>query len=121
MDSLKNNKLLKIIAVISKILGLFIVVFFIINFIGNFIGHSSQFGIEDYLKLIFIPEIYAVGAFIALKKEVLGSIIMIFSLIIFNIVSYIIEKNINHFDFIIFLIPSVILLFISYIKKKENK
>jgi len=120
MDNQRDNTLLRSIAMISKILALLMVVFFSIVFIGELLNHTQPFGIEEYLLLFFIPDLFAVGAIIAFKKEVIGSIVMISSLIIFNILSYIFEQTISDFDFAIFLIPSVLLLFVNYRKNKKD-
>lgn len=116
-----NNKFLNIVLLVLKAISIVVSLFFIIFFIGEFdIEEMNNLKEVEYLLFIFIPLGYIVGSFYLIIREVLGSVIIIISVIMFNIISYFNSKPFD-FDFGLLLIPALLIIFIHLVFKKNIK
>lgn len=76
---------------------------------------------QDVLHLICFPILFAIGTFISLKKELIGSLIMLSSILIFNLLSWYFLNTVKDFDFIILFLGSLILFIKSIVTKNNNQ
>jgi hypothetical protein len=115
----KKYKILKIVIIVFKIVALLMASLFIVFFIGEFnVEEFRNLSYSTWVLFLFVPILYIFSAIITIFKEKLGSILMIISVLGFNIISFFAEKSITDFDFFIFIIPAIIILIVkSYIKK----
>jgi len=115
-----NYKIIRLILLLAKVFSILISFFIIVIFIGEFnLDSISKMVSYEIILLILIPLLYTVGSLLLFVKEIFGSIIMIFSVFAFNIVSYIVENRIEDFDFFILLVPTIIILFVNKLYKKD--
>ncbi|MGD6731106.1 MAG: hypothetical protein ACPKMZ_08540 [Pleomorphochaeta sp.] len=119
---MKNqSNVINIIIIISKCFALSIVALFLIMGIGEYNSDDwVSFDSKDLILLLFVPIIFGIGAFLSLKKEVSGSITMISSVIFFNIFASIFENKVDGFDFTLFLLPGLIILFINTLTDRNS-
>lgn len=118
----KNRKasIIKFVSFFAKLMALSISLLLLIFFIGESTKLSLQLlSFQSIWLLFFLPGLYTIGAFYSVNRENCGSIIMIISIIGFNIFSYIFEKRIQDFDFLIFLIPAFMLIIVNLMKTKK--
>ncbi|MCY1153285.1 MAG: hypothetical protein OWP43_12790 [Sphaerochaetaceae bacterium] len=119
---MKNqSNVINIIIIISKCFALSIVALFLIMGIGEYNSDDwVSFASKDLILLLFVPIIFGIGAFLSLKKEVSGSITMISSVIFFKIFASIFENKVDGFDFTLFLLPGLIILFINTLTDRNS-
>lgn len=102
------------LSIISKIFSISIVILFLVIFIGEFASIDliklSKF---ELLLFLFIPIGYSIGAILSCYKEKSGSLMMIFSILFFNFSTFLFESKFDEFDFLIFIVPALVLFFSS--------
>lgn len=112
------------LSIISKIFSISIVILFLVIFIGEFASLDliklSKF---ELLLFLFIPIGYSIGAILSCYKEKSGSLMMILSILFFNFSTFLFESKFDEFDFLIFIVPALVLFFSSLCKNflKDHK
>lgn len=112
------------LSIISKIFSISIVILFLIIFIGEFASIDliklSKF---ELLLFLFIPIGYSIGAILSCYKEKSGSLMMILSILFFNFSTFLFASKFDEFDFLIFIVPALVLFFSSLCKNflKDHK
>ncbi|MEX1378380.1 MAG: hypothetical protein AB1Z23_13020 [Eubacteriales bacterium] len=92
MSNTKEQKIIAILRWTTRILGLLIVLLFAVFFIGEAdFSEPIHLTIAEIFLILCIPVTLIIGIIIAWKKEILGGIIIVFSILAFNIVSMISE------------------------------
>lgn len=100
---------------VARLSSLVIALVFIIFFIGEFHWPTLiSLAPIEYVLLAFIPVIFISGTLVALKSELLGGLIMILSVIGYNIVSMIaFHTSVLELDFIFLIVPGI--LYVAYV------
>lgn len=111
---MNKDKLIKTAKIFAVAGSAIMIALFISFFIGEKISLASIKG-TDIILLIIVPGLLSIGAIIAWFKELIGGIIMAFSIILYNIISTIIYKKFT-FDFWLFLIIAILFITIGLFK-----
>lgn len=114
-----NKNLVKIIRLIARLSSIIMILFMSIFFIGEGIIYNiSTIKTAELFLLIFIPVTLFIGTFIALKKDLIGGIIISSSVVLFNIVDMIaFNKSIFFFNFLLCFIIGILFIIVGLNKK----
>lgn len=114
----KSQKIIKWIARIFSGLIVFTILFF---FIGEFnLEDISLLHFRDVVALFFIPLAYGASSAVAWKKELIGGALMLMSVILFNVSSWVFDGFTGlYFDFGLALIPAVLFIISHFLKKRS--
>ena len=101
----KTRKIISIIRWITRIISISVVLLFLVFFIGE--GDFSQpinLTTGEIAMIICVPILLIAGIIIAWKREILGGIVIVGSVLLFNIISMIAETSFTfELDFGLFL------------------
>jgi hypothetical protein len=119
---IKNRIVKAIIRWIARITGTLIILFFIVFGIGE--GMMGPFVMPEWYVIVmklFIPGMLIVGIIVAWFRETVGGVIIISSVLMYNLAGMIITGDFGtfHFDFAWLLILA--LLFLLSPKKSDDK
>ena len=85
-----SKKSINICRWVTRIVSIIIVGIFLLFFIGEgFIPNIPKLTTTEFLLIICIPVLFTTGVVIAWKKEIVGGIIIISSILLFNIIDII--------------------------------
>lgn len=116
-----ESKLIKVIRWINRILSTSLVAIFVVFLIGEGIGGESA-GLTKYegYMIFFVPVMLSVGIILAWFKEMIGGIIMIGSVIGFNIVGMLSEGNYAlELDFGVAMLFGVVFVFLAIFSHRK--
>lgn len=107
---------------VARLLGLGFIVLFLIFFIGEGgPGELLFLSNADKLRLTFVPLVFAVGLFVAWKRELLGGAIMLLSVLGFNLVRVIFKDDLfGQVEFAFLLIPGILLVLLPFFSRRSH-
>lgn len=113
-------KTIKIMSIIVKSLLTLFGVFMLIFFIGESIsGITSSLDFYDIFGLVLMPFVFIIGVIVMWKREVLGSIIIIFTIILLNIVFMVGNQSFSlQLEFGLLLLLAVIQLLLTVLSRR---
>ena len=91
-------------------------VYFGVN--GGFCGIAGFFGLGRLMFMI-VPVLYGIGLYVSLGKERVGGLIMVGSVILYNVIPLFIYPSID-FKYWYLLIIGAVPIYLSYKNKKES-
>lgn len=94
VDSIWNDKVILIIRWVTRIISLVFAGIFLLFIIGE--GNIKEFvtlSTSEIFLVIFVPLLYILGVAVSWKKELIGGIIILVSVIGFNIVEIVAGKH----------------------------
>lgn len=113
-----SQKTINIIRWITRILSILTALLFLVFFIGeaDFTTFtSSTLPVEEWIMILFVPILLIIGMAIAWKKEVLGGIMIIADILLFNVTAMISGGRFNfELEFGFFLIIGFGFLFCGF-------
>lgn len=74
----------------------------------------------EKLLLLFIPLLFIIGVIVAWKRELPGGILILISVLGFNIIDFFIWKQFAGIEFGFLLIPGVLFLLVAWLAKKPK-
>ncbi len=117
----KDNMLILLIRWLARIISISFIGLLALFFIGE--GNINEFmhlSTNEILLMLFVPILFAIGGIISWKRELLGGILILASVIGFNIVDIIASKRFTgEIEFAFIIAPGV--LFILAGKYCNNK
>lgn len=107
----------------ARIISIILVGIFILFFIGE--GNIDEFakltGIE-ILLMIFVPIVFTAGVVIAWRKEMLGGIVILASVLGYNLVDRINSSGFKwEIEFAFLLVPGILFILTSRMAKRQNR
>ncbi len=117
-----SDKIINIIRWATRILGILTVLLFLIFFIGEGFSDISAITIGEWVMMFFVPVVLLAGIIVAWRREMLGGIIVILSILLFNLTSMIAERAFTfQLDFGFFLIIGFGFVFCGFVEGRLNK
>lgn len=105
---------------ITRVISLLVALLFVVFFIGEgLFNNISELTIPEILGVVCII-FFILGSIIAWKKEIIGGIVIIISIILFNVITMIEESSINiEIDFEMFIIFGILFIICGMIDKLQ--
>jgi hypothetical protein len=113
----------------ARISGLLVIALFVFMLSASLIGsimegdtfNPSDIQLADYLMMSSIPILFSVGVIIAWKRELIGGIIIIISVFLFNFFDFLLRRDCMEFNVFFWQIMIIGALFIIVSILKHRK
>ncbi len=120
---MNKSKLINAIRWVARILSLISIGIVLLFFIGE--GSISEFAkltIGEWILILFFPIGLMIGLFVSWWKELIGGIIAVGSIILFNIIDNILSGKLKlEFEFLVFAIPGILFILYWYLKNRNRE
>jgi hypothetical protein len=123
MTSIGKNRIISVIRWTVRIVCLLIIGLFLLFFVGEgSIGELSSLSFTEISLMIFIPLLFTLGVIVSFKKELIGGVLIILSVIGFNAVDRIASGQLSgEFEFASLVIPGILFIVLWYLSNKLKK
>lgn len=122
MSSNNTKKTISVLRWITRVIGILIVLLFLVFFIGEAdFSQPVSLTLPEMLSILCIPVLLIIGIVIAWKKEVLGGIIILASVLIFNLIWYIAEGFSFELEFGIFMLLGLLYIICGVADRRLNE
>ena len=112
-----NNKLINIVRWTTRVLSILTALLFIVFFIGEGIPNPASLSFSEWLLMLFVPVMLIAGMVVAWMREMLGGILVVASILLFNLTAMITEGMFNfELEFGFFLIIGFGFIFCGFAK-----
>ncbi len=122
---MKKDKWIKIIRITAKIWSAAIFLFMALMIVGHIFGEQSGEALPtlwEAVAMIFFPIGVLVGLVIAWKRELLGGLISINSMIVFYFILFFLRGEFPRgYAFLIIIIPAILFALSGFLLKNKKK